>query len=299
MKRSTLLLIGVLVALGVVTAIVLQQPGESSSDKAPEMLVTYDSSAVDRLQITSGGSTVTLTLEGGRWMITSPVHYRADENAVTMALSRGRKIEIRGLVSTNPEKQGVFQVDSSATLVQVFERGTPAAAFRIGKAGTTFSETYVRREGSTDVLIGEGPLAHLFVKSPKDWRDRTIFKAEHDKITSIRYRYGDTTFTLALFDSVWKVDSRPASPPVVQNLLSTLTNYLANDFLDSAFTPSTPPAALVELPGTQLRFYRAGEGNRYLVQSSQDPQWYVLEQYHALDVLKRQSDLAAPGVSLP
>ncbi len=34
MKRSTLLLIGILVTLGVVTAIVLQQPGESSSDKS-------------------------------------------------------------------------------------------------------------------------------------------------------------------------------------------------------------------------------------------------------------------------
>lgn len=292
MKRSTFLLIGILVALGVVTYIVLQRPGESSSDAVTrDMLVTYDSAAVDRLDISSGGSTLSLALEGGKWMIVAPVHFRADENAVTSAISRGRKIEVRGVVSNNPEKQGVFQVDSSGTLVKVFEHGNEKAAFRIGKAGTTFDETYVRREGEGNVLIAEGPLAYLFVKSPKDWRDRTIFKADRDKITGIRYRYGDTTFTVAFADSVWKVDSQPAAPASIQNLLGTLSNYLANDFVDSSFTPGGPPAALVEVDGTQLQFYRAGDSGRFLVKNSSDPQWFVVEPYRAQDLLKRKKDL--------
>ncbi len=294
MKRSTLLLIGILVVLGIVTYFVLQRPGESSSDAVSrEMLVAYDSAAVDRMEVTSGGSTVSLALEGGKWMIVSPVHFRADENAVTSAISRGRKIEVRGVVSDNPEKQGVFQVDSSATLVKVFEHGAEKAAFRIGKPGTTFDETYVRREGEKNVLIADGPLAYLFVKSPKDWRDRTIFRADRDRITDIRYRYGDTTFTVAFVDSVWKVDSRPAAPASIQNLLGTLSNYLANDFVDSSFTPEGPPAALVEIGATQLRFYRAGDSGRFLVKNSDDPQWFVVEPYRAQDLLKRKKDLLA------
>jgi hypothetical protein len=292
MKRSTLLLIGILLALGIATYFVLQRPGETSSDTVSrEMLVTYDSAAVDGIEITSGGSAVRLALEGGKWMIVSPVHFRADENAVTSAISRGRKIEVRGVVSSNPEKQGVFQVDSSGTLVKIFEHGAEKAAFRIGKAGTTFDETYVRRGGDNNVLIAEGPLAYLFVKSPKDWRDRTIFKADRDRITSIRYRYGDTTFTVAFVDSVWKVDSQPAAPASIQNLLGTLSNYLANDFVDSSFTPDGPPAAVVEVAGTQLWFYHAGEGGKFLVKNSDDPQWFVVEPYRAQDLLKRKKDL--------
>lgn len=292
MKRSTLLLIVILVALGIVTYFVLQRPGESSSDAiSREMLVTYDSAAVDRMEITSAGSTISLALEGGRWMIVAPVHFRADENAATSAISRGRKIEVRGLVSNNPEKQGVFQVDSSGTLVKVFEHGTEKAAFRIGKPGTTFDETYVRREGEGNVLIAEGPLAYLFVKSSKDWRDRTIYKADRDKITSIRYRYGDTTFSVVFADSVWKVDSEPAAPASIQNLLGTLSSYLANDFVDSSYTPGGPPAALLEVDGTQLQFYHAGDSGRYLVKNSADPQWFVVEPYRAQDLLKRKKDL--------
>jgi hypothetical protein len=295
MKRSTLLLIGILAALGIVTYIVLQRPGESTSDaSSPEMLVSYDSSAVDKIQISSGGSTVILALEGGKWMITAPVHFRADQSAVAAALSRGRKIEVRGLVSNNPEKQGIFQVDSAGTLVQVFERGTEKAAFRIGKPGTSDNETYIRREGATEVLVGEGPLAYLYVKSPNDWRDRTVFRADRDRITSVRYRYGDTTFTLSFTDSVWQVDSRPASPAAVQSLLSTLSNYLANDFLDSSFTPPGPPAATVEVLDAQIRFYPMHGSGRFLVQSSRDPQWYVAEPYRAQDLLKRKRDLIAP-----
>jgi hypothetical protein len=258
------------------------------------MLVTYDSSAVDRIQVTSGSSTVTLALEGGKWMITAPVHFRADQSAVAAAISRGRKIEVRGLVSNNPEKQGIFQVDSAGTLVQIFERGTQRAAFRIGKPGTRYDETYIRREGAAEVLVGEGPLTYLYVKSPNDWRDRTVFKANRDNITSIRYRYGDTTFTLSFTDSAWQVDSRPASSAAVQNLLATLSNYLANDFLDSSFTPSGPPAAMVEVLDAQIRFYRTNGSGRFLVQSSRDPQWYILDPYRAQDLLKRKKDLVAP-----
>jgi hypothetical protein len=294
MKRSTLLLIGVLAALALVTFLVLQRPGESSSAaSSTEMLVSYDSSAVDRLEVTSGGSTITLALENGTWMIAAPVHYRADESAVNSAISRGRKIEVRGVVSSNPEKQALFQVDSAGTLVKVFEHGVEKTSFRIGKPGTSFNETYVRREGATDVLVAEGPLAYLFVKTPKDWRDRTILKADREKITSIHYRYGDTTFTVAFVDSVWKIDAQPASPAVVQNLLGTLSAYLANDFLDSTFTPPGPPAAVVEVADVQIRFYQNKEKNKFLVQTSRDPQWYVVEPYRAQDLLKRKKDFIA------
>jgi hypothetical protein len=167
-------------------------------------------------------------------------------------------------------------------------------AFRIGKPGTSYDETYVRREGATNVLVGGGPLAYLFVKSPKDWRDRTVFRADRDKITGIRYRYGDTTFTVAFVDSVWKVDYQSASPAAVQNLLGTLSDYLANDFLDSGFTPTGPPVAMVEVLETQIRFYRTNGNYKFLVQNSRDPQWYVLEPYRAQDLLKRKKDLVAP-----
>jgi hypothetical protein len=292
MKRSTGILLGALVLLAAAAYFVLQKPGESSVESTEGgPLVSYDSSSVDRLEITSAGATTTLSMEGGKWLITSPARFTADDAAVKSAISRGRKIELKGLVSSNPQKQQLFQLDSAGTLVKVFERGTEKAAFRIGKAGTTFSETYVRREGSNDVYVAEGPLSYIFVKTPKDWRDRAIFKTDREKITSIRYTFGDTVFTLAFRDSLWRVDNEPASPSAVQSLLGSISNFLTNEFVDSVYTPSGPPAAAIEILGTQIRFYQQKGSTKFLVQTSVTPQWYEIESWRATEVLKRKKDL--------
>jgi len=292
MKRSTWILVGILVLLAVAAYFVMQKPGETSAPgSSGSLLVSYDSSAVDKLEITSGGNTVTLTHDGDKWVIVSPKRFLADDAAVKTAISKGRKIELRGLVSSNPQKQHLFQADSTGTLVRIFERGVEKTSFRIGKAGPTFSETFVRLESSNDVYVADGPLSYIFVKSTKDWRDRVIFKAERDKISNIRYRYGDTTFTLAFRDSSWNIDGEPVSQPAVQSLLGSLSNYVTNDFVDTVYTPPTPPVATIELLGTELRFYQPKGSPKCLVQSSQSPQWYEVESWRALEVLKRKKDL--------
>jgi hypothetical protein len=295
MKRSTAVLLAALVLLAAAAYFVLQKPGESSVQSTEgEPLVSYDSSSVDRLEVSSAGTTITLSQEAGKWMIISPVRFPADDAGVKSAISRGRKIELKGLVSSNPEKQQVFQVDSAGTLVKIFERGGEKAAFRIGKAGTTFSETYVRRERSNDVYVAEGPLSYIFVKSPKDWRDRAIFKTEREKISSIQYTFRDTIFTLAFRDSLWMVDNEPASQPAVQSLLGSISNFLTNEFVDSVYIPSGPPIATIQILGTQIRFYQPKGNTRFLVQTSSSPQWYEVESWRAAEVLKRKKDLHTP-----
>jgi hypothetical protein len=131
MKRTLWILIGILAALGIATFLVLRQPGEvSTTDTSGRVLVTYDSAAVDKIEVYSPGTSVTLEREAGRWMLISPVKYQADEATVALAIGTGRKIEITSLVSTNPEKRKLFQVDSSGTLVRVYERGVLKTARR-------------------------------------------------------------------------------------------------------------------------------------------------------------------------
>lgn len=291
MKRSTLILIGILIVLAIATYLVLHQPGEmSSSGPSEDLLVQYDSAAVDKLQISAPVGSVTLALEGGQWMIVAPSHHRADANAVAIAVGRGRNIQVTGLVSTNPEKQSVFQVDSLGTLVRVFERGTEKAAFTIGKPGPVWTDTYVRRDGSTDVLVAQGPLSYIFAKSPKDWRDHTIFKTDETTLRSVRFQYGDTTFTLQRQDSLWKVNDTPATEATVRGLLGSLTNLRTDDFIDTVYTPAAAPAALIDAGGTQIRFFRDPATGKYAVQTSRDSQWYLIEEWKAQQVLKRQKD---------
>ncbi len=297
MKRNTLILAGVLALLILAVFIVLQRPGERSvSADGSEVLVSYDSAAVDKIEISSASGTTILQREGAGWMLTSPLRAKADDAGVHQLLSKGRMIAIKAMVSSNPQKQTVFQVDSTGTLVRMYAGGNQRAAFRIGKPGSTYTETYVRRDGSNDVFLADGMLLYLFVKQPRDWRDKAILRMPQESIRSVRYQYGDTTFALAFQDTVWRVDGAPASDNTVRGVIGALATFSADDFIDTTLAVLPPLTAVIDVEGTQLRFHKNTQTNNFVVISSGGPQVYEVQGWRAAQVLKRKSELTnAPG----
>ncbi|MBM2841487.1 MAG: hypothetical protein HW412_2015, partial [Bacteroidetes bacterium] len=198
-------------------------------------------------------------------------------------------------ISTNPEKQHLFQVDSSGTLVKVYEKGTLKASFRVGKAGSSFTETYVRLDRSNDVHLAGEVLSSYFSKQPKEWRDKTVFKIDEGAIKSVRFQYGDTTFTLSLHDSLWRIDKDSVNQSVVKPLLSALASIQTDEFVDS--TLSSPPKlfAILEVEGTQIRFFKKDD-TKCLVQTSQSTQWFEVQNWRTTNLLKRKKDLLPTGV---
>jgi hypothetical protein len=291
MNRSTGILLTVLLLLAAAAYLVLQRPGETSSTgKLGTRLVQYDSAAVDRLEIDSPSGRVALVREGGTWMLAEPLRAKADEAAVTAAVGTGARIDLKTLVSSNPEKRALFQVDSSGTLVRVFERGTEKAAFRVGKTGSTYTETYVRREDADDVYLAGSLLGYTFNRQPREWRNRALVNLARESVASVGFRYSDTTFSLALRDSLWQVDGRPALSSAVEGFLTSLASLQADDFIDSAVVPLPPLVAMLDVDGSQIRFHRDPGGEAYVVQTSAAPQLYTLQPWRASGVLKRKKD---------
>jgi hypothetical protein len=292
MKRSTLILAGILALLTLAAFLVLQRPGEQSISAGDgEMLVSYDSAAVDKIEVKSVSGTTVLQREGSGWMLTVPLRAQADDGSVRQLLSQGRTIAVKAMVSSNPQKQGVFQVDSTGTLVRISTGGEERAAFRIGKGGPSYTETYVRREGSDDVYLADGMLLHVFVRQPRDWRDKAILRLPQESIKTVRYSYGDTTFVLALHDSVWLIDGVPAADYVVRNLIGSLATFSTDDFVDTAVAAPPPLSAAIEVEGVQLRFHKKPRADAFFVITSQGPQVYEVQGWHAAQVLKRKNEL--------
>jgi hypothetical protein len=291
MKRSTLVLTGVLVVLILATVLVLQRPGEQSVRAgAGTPLLTLDSAAVDRLEIASPNGRIVLAREGGTWMIAEPIRYKADRVAVGTAVGMAGRMTITALASSNPQKQGVFQVDSNATLVRVFEKETEKAAVRIGKAGPAYTQTYVRLEGSDDVYLVDGSLSWTFVKPTRDWRDRSIFTTTQDSIRSVRFQYGDTTFVLSRADTLWRVDGAPVDQGRVDGFLAALSSFATDDFVDSAITAPGQPAGMVTVDGIQIAFLPHLTPGKYYVRTSLNAQVFEVQDWKAKQVLKRKSD---------
>jgi len=294
MTKNTWVLAGVLAALIIVAYLVMQRPGESSApESSGKMLVSYDSAAVDKIDVRAPAGTTVLERQGGVWMVTAPVRYRADDVTVGATLAAGKHIELTGLVSSNPDKRGLFQLDSSGTEVTIYEHGAPKAVFWIGKPSTSYTETYVRRDGSDDVYLATGMFSSTFARRTSEWRDKTIFKTEQDAIGAVTLRFGDTTVVLARQDSVWKVGDETAKNDVVKSFTGALANIQADDFIDTAMAAMPPLIVQIEVAGTQIRLYQAKGADKYTVQTSLSPQLFEIYNWKGAQLVKRKKDFVA------
>src|SRR5258706_15185967 len=102
MNRSTLFLIGLLLVLGVIVFFLLPGEGERESSYKPgEIHFTIDSSSTVKIDIRQQTKSVTLENVGGKWTITSPILYTADQNAVHQLLGGLSKFKAGSLISSN------------------------------------------------------------------------------------------------------------------------------------------------------------------------------------------------------
>jgi hypothetical protein len=295
MKKSTWILVAVLVVLAGATYFVMQRPGEKSSSGSEKVLVEVDSAAVDRIDVRSEAGAVTLEKVGGEWTLTAPLRYRADAAGVGSAIGSAARIVLSSLVSTNPQKQHLFLVDSTGTLIRLSEKGAEKAAFRVGKMGPSYTETYVRREGSDEVYLAGGMIGPTFARRPNEWRDKTIFKAESNAITAVTFHYGDTLFTLAFKDSAWFIAAQKADQPTVTAFLSGLSNLQADEFIDSTVAEMPKVTVQIDVGGAQLRLSSVKGADKAYVQSSSVPQLFMVSNWRAQQILKREKDFVKAG----
>lgn len=291
MKRSTTILTALLVVLAALAVWVMQRPGEQSLESAAGgRLVEVDSAAVDMIQVRGSAGSVQLERRGMEWFVTDPIDARANASAIAGALGQAGSLRVKSIISSKREKHGLFQVDSvNGTTVRLFVAGAPHAAFVVGKPSDGFADTYVRRESSDEVALAGGSFGWTFNRSLRDWRDRTILSIPREEMREILFQYGDTTFAVALRDSVWRIDGRTANVSAVEGVIGTLANLAGDDFIDAP--PESKVTASITVAGHQLRFSREPNGTRWWVQSSAGPQWYVLDSWRADQILKRKKDL--------
>lgn len=292
MNRNTFSLLGLLAALVAIAYFVMQKPGEkSSTGESGEYLISVDSLAVDKIEIKSAASDIVLEKKGVEWYVDRPVSYRADQGNVAQLIHEMKLLEVKNTVSNKPEKHSVFQVDSTGTRVTIYQKGAEKASFIIGKMGGSYVESYGRRTSSNDVLLIAGGSPMTFNKAVKEWRDRTIAAPARETIKDVRYQYGDTVFVLAFKDSAWTVGKDSTQDWIVSNLISSLSNVQADDFIDSPNARPTKPSAQITYAGTQITFFYVKEGDKYLVQCSSTPQWFEMQSWHANQILKRKNDI--------
>jgi hypothetical protein len=307
MNQKTLIALASCAVLGLIAFLVLRMPdkGERAADR-PRPFKPVAAADIETLEVTKAGATSVLKSEGGKYKVTAPVAYAADEPIVKAAFEGIGKLEVSSLVTEQKTKHEEFQVDDKSG-IHVVAKGKGGAALLdviIGKAAG--AGTMLRVTGKDEIWQASGISRYTFEKNPADWRDKSITTfpiadAEGIEVTdkgggkivlkkSGAKQGSDDKWDVA--ESAVKIDKPDNTVPV--GIVSALATWKANDFADgvkladAGLEPPQLTVAVVLKGGkraTALIGNKKGEDEFY-VKTPETPQVFLVKKYNAERVMK-------------
>ncbi len=290
MNKSTTLLVVVLIILAVIAYFLLSSSSEREVSYKPTVsLIKIDSASVAKIEIKQPTNFVVLENIGGKWEVTSPLNASADPIAVAQLLNGFSKFKVGSLISSNPEKQHLFQVDTTGTRITFTDRTGKTSTIIIGKMGPSFSEVYFRLPDSKDVYLGEGIDTWTVNKNVRDWRDRSIVRTTAESISQLDITIGTKSFTFTHDSANWKLGDKVMETTEMNPILNTLSNLRADDFVDTVLEIKSKPInlSIKGFENVSLSLYPLlPDSSKYFIRTSKSPQLYVISKWTAQQLFK-------------
>ena len=255
MKGKSVFLIAAIAIILVVIVLVTEKPfkEETGETSTPDQLTGIKRKPVFenvnrencfRIEISQldGRSTASLARIDDTWYTNPTRKYLADEKKIKRIFDTIEEVEKGEVVSTNPKNHPKFSVDQmSGTRVKMFgEHKALIEDVYVGKMGSSYMSpsTYVRNEGSDEVLSVNGYMMSLFQPGQENWRERTIMDIEPDNITGFTLeKPGEPTIKLARLASGddWTCLQPPdiqLKKDIGQRMVNSFARLRASSFVD-------------------------------------------------------------------
>lgn len=295
MKKTTIyLLVTFLVLLVIVYFFVKPEPERTASYSIKDLGLKVDSGYISKIEIYRNQKSITLEQQSDKWLITSPIKYPADEMSVTTLLSSAAKLKILSLISSNPEKQKNFQVDSSTgTILSFHDKRGKTTSFILGKMGPTYMESYLRPINSNDVYLSEGINSWTVNKDIREWRDKNILKLEKDSIKQLIIESGKDIVALTKSENTWFLEDDSVETNKMQTILNAISSLRTEDFVDSVINLTQPQSKITvqENDYFTISLYPIPpDSTRYYVTNNKTPQIFVVSRYIANQLIKNRKD---------
>lgn len=278
--------------------VVYRMPRQKSTLR--ETLVNADTAEVARIVMfprTGSGRPFEFIREGNKWTLKQEdITARPSDGAVENILSEILAIKPQSLAGKGESKLKEFELtDSLATRIKLLnKKGKVLADLMTG--GFTYRQvrnpygggyggnniegiSYVRLYGEDEIYAVDGFLSLSFRGEFNDWRDKTFIKFKKEDVTRISFSMpADTSYTLALKDSVWYVNDEPADSASTAGYLNSVSFINGQNFRDH-YKPDSSPVYQAIIEGNNLlnltvKCYRDTEAGKFILNSSLNPDVY-------------------------
>ena len=243
MKTKQLLILGCIFVVLAIVVLVFENPfGKSEYEKKVEtatpLFPNFDKEQVTKIEIIATDGTATLSKQESTWVVASMDNYPADSEGIAELLTKVGEFKNTQRVSSNPEKQAEFQVDSTGVEAKLMDENDKRLAHLfVGKTTPGFLSSYVRPADANDVYVAQGYLQSVFNKGTRTWKDRTIFDFNKGNVTELNISSPEERVELRLdANGTWqmlKPEAAAANTTEVDNLLTTLSGLETDDFAEA------------------------------------------------------------------
>jgi hypothetical protein len=170
---------------------------EEATYTLPATQLTIDPARIVRVDITRPAGFVRLERLRGEWKLTEPVFASIDQDRLRELQQGLAGFRLIGLVSTNPRKQRVLQVDEQGTGVVLVGDDGRSLSLVVGKAAPTRGNAFIRPALSDTVYLAHGLTPAIINRDVIDWRLRTVLRLSPDTWTHdyLRFRTSHTRET--------------------------------------------------------------------------------------------------------
>lgn len=307
MKRSTLITLAILVLLAICYLIMYQSEKQSLSEKEVGNFLAVDSGMVNKISIQRLGTVVEFQKAGEDWNVSDRgKSYLTEKGTVQQLADLAHTMSVGEIVSSNPDKQMLFQVDTiTGNRVTFYRDANELVSVIIGKMGADNQSTYVRKPESNDVYAAKGNFARLLNRPASGYRDKTLLTVDTTQIATINFKSKDIDYRIGRQDSLWRIvpakgEPGNANPQKMSNLLRQLAQIRwsssppEGDTAHPNFLQPTVAVDISMLDGSSksLRFVAQGTENKsYYVQSPNGDETFIVYDYVVTNLVKKPEEL--------
>lgn len=256
MKRSTAILIVLVVILWGAWFFYSRSEHRDLSVTERREFFHADSLTTDSIAIRAATWTH-LVRRGADWVVVFPDwSYQSDPRIISEIFRTTNEMVLENMIATRSDRHRTFEVDTvKGTIMQFFSHGQPQAQFVMGKQGSDFNHTYIRRLGSDSVYLARGDFQRVFRRPPSDWVSKVIFDADSAHLSEVQWITpdGETKITRAP-DRSWLVWKSGATEGTAANdsILNIKLKNLCPLRTDAYAPEGNAVVADLDHPGLQL-----------------------------------------------
>jgi hypothetical protein len=272
---------------------------------------------INRILISRGDSTITLSRSSGDWKI-MPAKYEADSKKIDQMLDEFKNLIITTLVSESETYQRYGLNPEERIYARAFEGEKALRQFYIGKTASTRRHSYVMFPGDARVYEARNNIRRIFDKTVDDLRDKTVLTFEGTGVSNIVLSPAGSE-ELALekkmvplpvepaeegeeaqsqqMEAKWTAaDGREAKSESIKSLIRTISNlkctgYLQGKTKDDFTEPVYTVMVKVNNQTHSLSLYQKNDDDNYPAVSSESAHPFLLSEWKAKQIMKTAEEM--------